>query len=117
MVKHLGIMIQKVVFDASDNSIQVRPRVTTEQVKEIALSCFGLEVDPDSLPKELNSYDDRNMLIQGEHFFKYTFNLIFVEIITRFVYVKNLCQVLDYSFKLPCTHPPPKKLNEWSDLP
>ena len=62
-------MIQKVVFDASDNSIQVRPCVTTEQVKEIALSCFGLEVDPDSLPKELHSYIDRNILVQGKNFF------------------------------------------------
>ena len=85
--KHLG-MIQKVVFDVSDNSIQVRPRATTEQVKEIALSCFGLEVDPDSLPKELNSYCDRNILLQGiSIFFKYNFNLICIEIITS----EDLC--------------------------
>lgn len=58
-------MTQKVVFDP-DSSISVRPQLSDQDIRDLALSCFGLEIDPISKLKELNSYDDRNYIVDGK---------------------------------------------------
>ncbi|XP_066936085.1 hydroxylysine kinase-like [Clytia hemisphaerica] len=49
-----------------NGELKIRPYVDNEQLKEIVLQCFGLELDGDSEPVEMVSYDDRNFRIKGK---------------------------------------------------
>ncbi|XP_066920677.1 hydroxylysine kinase-like [Clytia hemisphaerica] len=48
-----------------DGELRIRPYVSKVQLKEIALKCFGLELDENVKPVEMVSYDDRNFRVQG----------------------------------------------------
>ena len=48
-----------------DNKLQFRPFVSNDSLKDLLLQCYGLEIDENVAPKELDSYDDRNFLVQG----------------------------------------------------
>ena len=58
-------MNQKVVFDASNNCVAVRPYSSTDVIKDLVLKCFGLKLDPNSKLQELISYTDRNYIVEG----------------------------------------------------
>ena len=58
-------MSQKVVVDSDGTLLSVRPQLSDQDIRELALSCYGLEVDPTLKPNQLNSYEDRNYMVQG----------------------------------------------------
>ena len=51
-----------------NGELKIRPFVNSEQLKEIVLKCFGLELDENAEPVEMVSYDDRNFRIKGKKF-------------------------------------------------
>ena len=52
-------------FHSFDSRLHIRPFVAKETVVRFAKEIFGLEVDVGTTIKELESYEDRNFLLQG----------------------------------------------------
>eukprot|EP00111_Clytia_hemisphaerica_P008873 TCONS_00025918-protein len=48
-----------------NDQLKIRPYVNKSQLKDIALKCFGFELDEGVEPMEMVSYEDRNFRIQG----------------------------------------------------
>lgn len=58
-------MSQTIRYNADTDDLAVRPHLSTDQIKDLLLNLFGLEIDPEWERKEFNSYDDRNFYVEG----------------------------------------------------
>ena len=57
---------QKVIFLSDGNMLKIRPIVSTEQIERIADECFGLILNRQYAPVEMDSFEDRNFVVRGK---------------------------------------------------